>query len=64
MFTIWQWLFDYQNKCIWENKDSIVVDGKKPHIKMLFKKHMINQFLIYLLPLEYVQNVVIDVTEK
>ena len=68
MFTIWPWFFDYQNKCIWENKDSIVVDGKKPHIKMLFKNHMmlymINQFLIYLLSLEYVQNVVIDVTEK
>ena len=30
MFTIWQWLFDYQNKCIWENKDSIVVDEKEP----------------------------------
>lgn len=61
-------LFDYQNEYIWQNKDSIIVDGKKPLIKILFKKHMmlymINLFLIYLLLLGYVQNVVIDVTEK
>lgn len=30
-------LFDYQNKYIWENKDPIVVDGKQPLIKILFK---------------------------
>lgn len=38
MFTIWQWLFDYQNKCIWENKDSIVVDGKKTTYKNAVQK--------------------------
>lgn len=31
-------LFDYQNKYIWENKDSIVVDGKKPLIKNTIQK--------------------------
>lgn len=60
--------FNYQNEYIWQNKDSIVVDGKQPLIKILFKKHMmlymINLFLICLLLLGYVQNVVIDVTEK
>lgn len=59
---------DYQNEHIWENRDSIIVDEKEPLKKILFKKlmmlYMINPFLIYLLSLEYVQNAVIDVTEK
>ncbi len=31
-------VFDYQNKYIWSNKDSIVVDGKKPLIKNTIQK--------------------------
>ncbi len=31
-------LFDYQNEYIWQNKDSIVVDGKKPLIKNTIQK--------------------------
>lgn len=30
--------FNYQNEYIWENKDSIIVDGKKPHIKNAIQK--------------------------
>lgn len=31
-------IFDYQNKYIFENKDSVVVDGKKPLIKNIIQK--------------------------
>ncbi len=29
---------DYQNEHIWENRDSIIVDGKKPLIKNTIQK--------------------------